>query len=218
MPVARHQSEGGFTLIETMIAVFVFSIVATVFYQVLFSAAKGSDTSRDVVRVSEEARLGFMRMVRDTREGDGLIGPTSTSFKVETDFDANGVIDPNPIDPIGNYESLTFKFNESTTGDGTISVSNGVKTEVLMSGVDCIRVSGVCKDVFSFASSRLEYAGGDGIATAADLDSDPAIGNSNGILDGDEVDVVDTVTFELSVRVNDSKTNFNSTAQLRNLR
>ena len=201
-----------------MVAIFIFSIVSVVFYQALFSAAEGSDTSRNVVRVSEEARLGFMRMVRDTREGENLITPSATSFKVETDFDADGFIEPNPLDPIGNYESLTFTFNESSTGEGTISVSNGVKTEVLMGGVDCLRVSGVCKDVFSFASSRLEYAGGDGIATAADLDDDPAIGNNNGILDGDEVDAVDVVTFALVVRVDDSQTTFNTTAQLRNLR
>jgi prepilin-type N-terminal cleavage/methylation domain-containing protein len=218
MLVAKQRSEAGYTLIELMVAIFIFSIVSVVFYQALFSAARGSDTSRNVVRVSEEARLGFMRMVRDTREGESLITPSATSFKVQTDFDADGVIEPNPIDPIGNYESLTFTFNESSTGNGTISVSNGVKSEVLMAGVDCLRASGVCKDVFSFASSRLEYAGGDGIATAADLDNDPAIGNNNGILDGDEVDAVDVVTFALVVRVDDSQTTFNTTAQLRNLR
>jgi len=218
--VDRKVSEAGYTLTEILVAVLLLSIVSMTFYQVLFSAARGSDTSRNVVRVSEEARLGFSRMVRDTREGEALIGPSATSFKVETDFNANGVIEPNPLDPIGNYESLTYTFNESGSGNGTISVSNGVKTEVLMRGVDCVRnADDSCKPVFSYASSRLEYdTNADGIASAADLDDDPAIGNNNSVLDGQEVDFVDTVSFALVVKVDDSNTTFSTTAQLRNLR
>lgn len=219
MLVANLRSEAGYTLTELLVAVVVFAVASTAMYQVLFSSARGSDTTRNVVRVSEEARLGFSRMVRDTREGEAVIGPTANSFKVETDFNANGVIEPNPIDPIGNYESLTYTFNESSTGDGTISVSNGVKTEVLMRGVDCLRnPDDTCSDVFSYGSSRLEYSGGDGVTTAADLDADAAIGNNNGVIDDRELDFVDTVTFALVVRVGDSETTFSTTAQLRNLR
>ncbi|MEA2460717.1 MAG: hypothetical protein QOH90_894 [Actinomycetota bacterium] len=212
-------------MIEVLIAIFLFSIVSTAFYRVMFQAATGSKTTQNVVNVSEEARLGFNRMVRDTREADALKSPTSTSFQVESDFDANGVIDPTPADSTGNYESLTYTFNPNGT-NGTITVSNGGTSEVLMRGVSTVNAT---SNVFNFTSSRLEYENVtsacstspataiDGVATAVELDQS-SIGNKNCVLDGTELSFIDGVSFSLKVTVGKSSTNFYDQAQLRNLR
>lgn len=214
------RQEDGFSLIEVMIAIFVFSIFSVAMYQVLFASARGSDQARSLVDVSEEARLGLNRMVRDTREGDAILLPTSASYRVETDFDADGVIEPNPLDPVGNYESLTFSFVESSTGNGRITVSNGTSTEPLVRGVDCIRkADATCNPVFSFTSSRLEYdTNQNGITSEAELMAAPGLGNGNSILDGQEVNFVDGVSFALTITTNETSRNFYAEAQLRNRR
>jgi prepilin-type N-terminal cleavage/methylation domain-containing protein len=217
--------ESGFTIIEVLIAMLLFSVVSTSAYRVLFSAANGSKTAQNVVNVSEEARLGFNRMVRDTREADTLSSPTSTSFQVQTDFDANGVIDASPTDAAGNYESLTFTFNPSGN-KGTITVSNGSTSEVLMKGVAKVAAT---QEVFTYTSSRLEYenvtsACGtspatsiDGVATWVELDQS-SIGNKNCTLDSTELSFVDGVNFSIKVTVGNSFSTFFDQAQLRNQR
>lgn len=212
--------EGGFTVVEVLIAMFIFSVISVGFYQVLFSATRGSNTTRDIVKVSEEARLGFNRMVRDTREGNILLTPSATSYTVQVDFDGDGFIDPVPDDPTGNYEELTFTFNPSSTGDGTISVSNGASSEVLVRGVDCIRrADNLCQDVFTYSSSRLEYdTNGDGQTSAAELIVAAGVHNNNSVLDGDEIRLVDGVAMALVVTQGDSSTRFYAHAQLRNRR
>lgn len=220
-----RRSESGFTIVEILVAIFIFSIVSTSAYRVLFSAARGSKTAQNVVNVSEEARLGFNRMVRDAREADGLRSPTATSFEVQTDFDANGVIDVSPSDLSGSYESLTFTFNPSGT-NGTITVSNGSNSEVLMKGVSKVASN---QDVFTYTSSRLEYenvtsACGtspatsiDGVATWVELDQS-SVGNKNCVLDGPELSFVDGVNFSLNVTIGNSSTTYFDQAQLRNQR
>lgn len=216
--------EDGFTIVEVLIAIFIFSIVSVGFYQVLFSATRGSNTTRDVVRVSEEARLGFNRMVRDTREGNILNTPSSTSYTVDVDFDGDGSINlAAPTDPTGNYESLTFTFNPSSGGEGNITVSTPWgASEVLVDGVDCIRKpDNSCHDVFTFSSSRLEYDTMvvDGVTSAAEIDAAPGVGNGSGAIDTlPEIRLIDGVAIALVVRQGDSSTSFYAHAQLRNRR
>ncbi len=216
------KQEDGFTVIEVLVAIFIFSMVSVGFYQVLFSATRGSNTTRDIVKVSEEARLGFNRMVRDTREGNILVTPSALSYTVDVDFDGDGVINvAAPSDPTGNYERLTFTFNPSSTGNGNISVSTPYgANEVLVRGVDCIRkADNSCQDVFTFSSSRLQYdTNGDGVTSTSEMIVAPGISNGNNVLDGQEIELIDGVAIALVVRQGDSSTRFYAHAQLRNRR
>jgi prepilin-type N-terminal cleavage/methylation domain-containing protein len=209
----------GFTLVELLVGIVVLALISVGFYTVLFASSRSADTSRAVTKVSEEARLGFSRMVRDTRQGRRLVVATDNSYMVEVDFDGDGVIEPNGIqNSQADFEVITFSFNESA---GTISL-NG---EILMRRVQCVEVSNVCKPVFDYTSNRLEYdwTPKDGIATWEELDAAPVhgvigIGNNNGTLDSAELPFVSNVTYELVVTEKDASTEYIAEAQLRNLR
>lgn len=216
----RGTRESGFTIIEMLVAMFVLSVVSVAMYQVLFSVTRGSEQSKNIVRTSEEARLGFNRLVRDTREGRELKTPTVTSYTVEIDFDGNGTIEPTPADPMGSYERITFTFNEAADGQGTISATAAGSTEVLMTAVDCIRkADDTCNPVFTYRSSRLEYdANADGVTSTAELDVAAGVGNNNGVLDGNELGLLDVVAFAVSVNQGGATESFYAEAQLRNQR
>ncbi|MDP9068812.1 MAG: prepilin-type N-terminal cleavage/methylation domain-containing protein [Actinomycetota bacterium] len=219
MTPRRSRDEAGFTLIELLVTASLFSVLAVGFYQVLFSNARGSDTSRAVVKISEEARLGLNRMIRDTREGtlwcetyDGASTtacPTRTSYSVRIDFNSDGKFE-NP-NPQGDYEKLTFAY-DSTRG---VIALNG---EVLVAGVTPI--SG--KDIFTYTSNRLEYdANSDGMTTWQELDATglTGIGDKDGVLDGDlELRHLSNIDYAFNVASGGRTTVFYSQAQLRNTR
>lgn len=216
----RAMDESGFTLVELLFGIVLLSISSIGFYTVLFASADGSKKAEQSSQVAAEARLGFNRMVRDTREGIEIKNPSNVSYTVEVDFDGDGVIEPNPSDPTGNYERMIFTFNPGLNGNGTITAGNGTSSEVLVRGVDCIRkADNSCHDVFTYRSSRLQYdSNGDGVTSALELDAAATIGNGNGTLDGGEPGAVNSVAFGIRVRVGDNVTNFYSEAQLRNER
>jgi prepilin-type N-terminal cleavage/methylation domain-containing protein len=216
---AQERSEGGFTLVELMMAITVFASVSVGLFTVMLSAANGSRAARDVVDVSEESRLGFGRMVRDTREGQLIdsVSPDLNSFEVHVDFDGDNVVTPLPgTNSLGDYEELTYAYDP---GDGTLRL-NG---EVLVRGVECARdASGNCLPVFGFGSNRLEFDSSpkDGVTSWTELDQAPAssgVGNGNNVLDM-ELPLISNVSFALLVREGDAERDFYAEAQLRNQR
>jgi prepilin-type N-terminal cleavage/methylation domain-containing protein len=220
-----YRDESGFTMVELLVGVVLFAIASIGFYQVLFATARSADSSRAVTKVSEEARLGFGRMIRDTREGRVLVDTDATStvnatfYKVEIDFDGDGAIESEgTTNSQGDYEVLTFAFND---GSNTVTL-NG---EVLMRRVQCVESSpGVCRPFFDFASNRLEYDwNNDGVTTWQELDDASTqgvvgVGNNNDILDDAELPFVSNVFFEVDVVERETSTEFIAEAQLRNLR
>jgi len=197
------RDERGFTLVELMVAVMLFAIIVTTLYSLVFSGVGGSDTSRDVVRISEEARLGFARMVRDAREADGIQSATATSFTVRIDFNADG-------DTGDTDEVETFAF-QTSTGQVTL---NG---ELLMEGVE--QVAGL--DPFSYSANQLDFdSNADGEATWQEVDNSPDLagGNENGVLDGGEFPYLTNISFALRIAEGDRATAFYGEAQLRNMR
>src|ERR687892_2087335 len=69
----RLASEGGFTLVELLVVILIFAAISTSLYLAVFSGVRGGNTARNVVQISEEARLGLNRMIRDTREAKDLV-------------------------------------------------------------------------------------------------------------------------------------------------
>jgi prepilin-type N-terminal cleavage/methylation domain-containing protein len=202
--------DAGVTMIELLVAIGVFSVVSVSFYSVLFAVQRGSENARSVAEVSEEARLGFNRMVRDTREGLELVSASESEYTVRVDFE-NDNLGP---------QDLTYRKT------GNEVQLNG---ETLMEGVDCIRegdsTAPCVQDVFRYTSNRLEFDwNGDGITSWEELDAsaDPAhgvigVGNDDDRLNV-ELPFVTDVMFALQVSNDESDGDLIASAQLRNRR
>jgi prepilin-type N-terminal cleavage/methylation domain-containing protein len=206
-----RSNESGFTLIEMLITFFILSIVTTVFMQAAFSGTRGSDTARSVTRVTQEARLGLNRMIRDTREATLIEDADADGYTVKIDFDSNGTYE-NP-NSAGDTEILTYEFNSS---DRQITL-NG---ELLVNGAR--EIAG--KDMFGYSSNFLTYDwNADGVTTVAELDDAPihgvtGVGNNNDTLDYPELSFVSNVLFNFRVVLDDHTERFYGGAQLRNRR
>jgi type II secretory pathway pseudopilin PulG len=205
-----RDAEGGFTLVETLFATLVFSLISVAFYQVLVSQQRGVDATRDLTRLTDEARLGFNRMVRDTREGDALTAATGTSFTVRVNYNGDGVYE-NPTSD-GVYEILTYAYDAVA---GTITLNGSI----LMTDVAPLTPGA---DVFTYSSNNLEYDwGGDGLTTWLDVDQAVThghigVGDNSASLTAAEIPYLTTVGFSLQVGSGGQATPFYAKAQMRN--
>jgi prepilin-type N-terminal cleavage/methylation domain-containing protein len=204
------------SLIEVLVAMSIFSVVSTAFYMVLFQSARGVDTVKNVANVTQEAQIGFDRMVRDIRQADQITAATDTSVTIQVDFDGNGAISPaGTTNSQGDYEVLTYSYSNS---------ANEIRLngETLMTGVYCLtRTDGSCYPVFDYSSDHLEYdTNNDGLTTWQELDSSgvASVGNNNGVLDGPELPFITNVGVSMKVKAGNSSTVFTDQAQLRNER
>lgn len=218
MTVRPDRREAGFTLVEIMVALTIFAAVSAGVFGVMLSATRGSETTRRIAGVSEQARLGLNRMIRDTREGTAIdsVSADGNSYEVHVDFDGNNVITPLPgTNSIGDVEELTYTYDPGTK---TLRL-NG---EVLVRGVECARdTSGACVPAFSFGSNRLEFdTDKNGVTSWQELDQAPAtygVGNLDGQLNF-ELPLISNVSFALRVQDGTAKRDFYAEAQLRNQR
>jgi prepilin-type N-terminal cleavage/methylation domain-containing protein len=212
--MSRLRDEAGFGLVETMVAIMIFSVTSVAFYQVLFGQVRGTTATETAVRIGEEARAGFNRMVRDVREGDMLSAASPTSFTVKVNFDGNGLYESPNAQNV--EEVLTYAYDASAR---TITL-NG---EVLMAGVEKVDET---TDVFSYGSNVLDYdwdnsgattwievnnasCAANGITGVGDCDAPP-------VLDAAEFPHLATVSIALKVDVDGYEEEFRSTVQLRN--
>lgn len=217
------RSETGFTLVELLVSLSILSMISVGIYTMLFSVVRSGDTSRDLVRQSEETRLGFNRMVRDTREASGILPCGSANFatcyRVQIDFNNDGAItSPNAS---GDYEDMEYSYAEAEH----VITLNG---ETLMA--DVFPLAG--QNIFQYLSNALQYdANANGITTSAELDSSgvASVGNGNGQLDNPELSYITTISYNFRVRQGtdpcaptpvdgDSCETFSAAAQLRNRR
>lgn len=215
------RNDRGFTLVELLVVLSMFSIVSVGFYQVMFSGARGSDVTRSQVRVSEEARLGLNRMVRDTREATELSAVSPTRYRIWVNFDGDSNRDESPPNSTG-YENLTFEFS----GNKIYVTALGQPREVLVDGVSCIAGDCGANPVFSYTSSRLEWDwDADGVTTGAEVDMAcptrgvTAVGDCDGSVDEDaEISALSGVVYRFNVSVQGRNADFYSEAILRNRR
>ncbi|HEX2196479.1 MAG TPA: prepilin-type N-terminal cleavage/methylation domain-containing protein [Actinomycetota bacterium] len=222
--------EGGYTILEVLVSLFLFSVVSIGFTGVMMSGARGTDVTRRNVRLSEEARLGLNRIVRDVREAGWVALPGSapggvyTSFTVKTDYDGNGVYgnSAGAATAESNYEVVTYAYDAASK---TIAVTaEGFPTETLVKGVEPIPG----KAVFSFTSNRLEYDwNSDGVTTLVEVNQNACSqGGNNLSLDSacnstlSDKELANLSNFALAVEVNSdgADTEYFAEAQLRNRR
>jgi prepilin-type N-terminal cleavage/methylation domain-containing protein len=195
--------DDGFTLVELLVVMALLSVITVGFYSVMFSGSRGASTAQDLSRISQEARLGFNRMVRDARQAGVLDAASPTSFTVRVDADGDGAYS------VPDFEVVTYTYVDSTD---RITISNGVVTQPLIEGVEQIGAT----PVFSYSSNLLEYdANNDGTTTEAELEAARLAGAT---LTVDKLRYFTSITFQFRVRSGDRSADFYTQAQLRNFR
>lgn len=194
-----NRDERGFTLVELLVALSIFAMVSAAFLQLMLNGTRGANLARDVSRVSEDARLGLNRMVRDTREGTNLSSATPTSYTVRVDFNGDGNFqNPNAE---GDSEVLTFALS------GSSITLNG---ETLLSGVTAIG----SRPVFQYSSRNLDFDTNpvDGVATLGEVQQ--AALTLPGV--GDPMAWITAVTYSFKLTNGSTSTDFFAKAELRN--
>lgn len=207
----RARREDGFTLVEILVAIALLSVVSVGFYSVMLSVVRGSQTAEDVVRISEEARAGLNRMIRDIREAEEITISEPDRLGIRTDFNDDGLIqNPNSS---GDYENLVFELRPG----GRITIRTGATgpRSTLIEGVEALAGS---TGVFSYSSNLLEFdANNDGITTCTEL-SLSSIGDGDAFCDEGEHDFISNIDFALQIEEEDQSSIFHAQAQLRNNR
>lgn len=215
-----NRDEKGFTLVELLVVSMMLSIVMVGFYQVMFQGVRGSETTRAVVRTSEEARLGLNRMIRDTREAQSIEKATATEYEVFINFDGDSVAAESPNES-GDYEDMVFTFTGNAISAGPVGAQ-----EILISGIRCVDNDCTTNPIFSYTSNSLEWDwDGDGITSEVEVDlatSDKGVigvGNNNGALDtAGELAAITGVVYRFEIVNDDRVAEFQSEAELRNRR
>lgn len=218
--------EQGFTLVEALVAIFLLSVLSVGFYQVMFSAVRGSTDARDIAEVAEEARLGFNRMIRDTRETTDLISATDTSYRIWTDFDRDGLVDQ------ADYEYMEYAYDSAVrritltaltgpaAGDpdlitGTEPAITGTSAETLANSITLVGT----RPVFGYVSNHLQYdtITVDGEVSVAELEAG-TVGANDNVLAGIELDYISDVNYSFQVSIGGDSRTFYGQAQIRNRR
>lgn len=206
----RPTGEAGFTMIELLIALSIFGAISIGLYSVLFAGTRASDTAQGVAHVSEEARLGLNRMVRDTREGQLFSSLQDDRFNVRIDFDSDGIYE-NPNEN-GDYEDLTYTYaGNQVRLNGEILID-----DVYQFPQGCTPGS-TCEPVFTYTSNDLHYDwNGDGVTTKDELNRAPSKGFPG--VTGTDSSLYNNVEFHFLVGKDRDSTEFSAQAQLRNRR
>lgn len=205
--MTSFRNQRGFTLTELLVVMGLFALFASIFYSVMLAGRRGANTTQDVATISQEARLGFNRMIRDTREAasaSGLVSATPTSYRIRVDFNGDGGFSA------ADFEDITYAYEGANR---RITISNGTITETLMAGVDPIPG----RDVFTYTSNLLEYdtSPTDGVTTIAELEAAAAAGAS---LNADKLPYITSVGYAMRVTSGDRASDFYAQAQLRSRR
>lgn len=225
----RLRDERGFSLVELMVAILLLSVLSIGFYQVMLSAVRGSNDTADIAEVAEEARLGFNRMIRDTREATRLIAADGDSYRMWTDFDGNERVDA------AEYEYLEYSYDGGTNrivltalagppaGDPDLITGGegplpGTPPETLAANIDRIGDPPSERDVFGYVSNFLDFdTDGNGEVSVPELGAGvnpPA----NATLEGIELRYISDVNYGFDVVVGGDRRTFYGQAQIRNRR
>lgn len=236
--------DGGFTLIEMLVAMLLVSVLGAIFLTTVVGARDSADTTVSAQDLNEEARLALNRMARELRQAttlDEVFNPDGASYDsaamtaitFAADFDGDGCIDgevpsPAPI-PVptcqpynpANPETLTYCWQGSMSG-GQLYLVPGTLTGSTcdVNGATPILSGDVTAFKLSYRSNEYLYdANDDGITTWSELDqAGPPVGNDDGELDQPDLGNVDSVVIDMTVQGKDGRSqSYETQVDLRNL-
>ena len=239
-------AEGGFTLVEMMVAMSLMLVVVATSMTVVITSQKVTDTSRQVQNLNEEARQAMNRMARDLREANKLVtavntdgpayAPTAvTALRFQGDYNGDGctpspaaatVACPSPIPySAGNPEDVTYCFDPASRQlfviDNQVSgVTPITATSATCSGGLPLLAGNVSGLQIAYRSQQYSYdtSPTDGVNTTwRELDAAVAtFSNNNGLLDTELVEI-DSLVLTVDMRDGSHSQQYRTQVDLRNL-
>lgn len=231
----RQVSEEGFSLVELLVAITLFSVLGGTLMATVLASKSSVAASRETHDLNEEARVVLNRMSRELRQAKEITavsapvtingtprqsGAVSVTFSV--DFDGNGVIDASAVDP----EVLTYKWD----GSKILLIANDTSGTPVESPVLSGKVSNFALDYFS-SDYRRDCSPIDGKTNWRELDAylttrnssgvcdgRPTTGHTPGVIDGTEIPDLDSVTISLTVLEGARRQDYHTQVDLRNYR
>lgn len=116
----RIRTDGGFTLIEVLVALVVFVIAIGGLYAVIVTQARSSRITNNFIQVQENARYAMERIVEEARWGDAVLSATGGALPSVT-FD---IPSSNPLLPGTSY-TVTYGLSSRGTIQRTVIPQGG---------------------------------------------------------------------------------------------
>jgi prepilin-type N-terminal cleavage/methylation domain-containing protein len=229
LQAARRGASDGFTLVEMLVAMALFSVLGSIVLSTILVARDTTDATRLTSDLNEEARVALNRISRELRQSVALSnvqaaggGPITSAapaaaraFTFQADFDGDGVIEPTAVDP----EELTYSWNGSqlllTAADTSGTV---VTTPVLADHVTSFAIE--------FRSSLWQYdcdgLNGtlwtelDKFQPAGCVPSTALVGDNSGTLTAAELANIDNVVIRVTVLQGSKRQDYRIQVDLRN--
>lgn len=214
-PSPAPAGQDGFTLIEMLVAMGIFSMLMIMVMATVLSINRATTTTEQYTNMNEQARIAFERLTRELRQASNIEAVTlpstpggDTAITFDVDFNGNGVIDTTAADP----EVLTYRY-DSAKQSLTLTANDASGTAVTRP----ILADQVSAFSMQFRSSLWQYdTNGDGVTDWTELDAAPGVGNQNGILDAPELAKIDMVAIDMTVMDGPHKQTYETQVDLRN--
>lgn len=222
----ERRRDAGFTLVEVLVAMGLFSIFSAVLLGYAISTADVTEQVRATGDVNGESRLAVERMTREMRQASAVDSVsvravetttqtgTTTSYEltgltVWVDFDGSGTRTLSSLDP----EVLTYRWDPAN-GRLTLTADDA-------SGTATTRP--VLAEVVTRFDLRLDSSlfeadtNADGRTSWQELDASTTFGgNQNGVPDGAELKLIDLVSVRMTIKDADESRDYVLQADLRN--
>ena len=239
----RSGDQSGFTLVELLIAMSLAVVLMAVTMSAIVASQDAVLTTKQQQDLNEEARQAINRMARDIRQARQILtavnpdrptfsttGLVATRFAADYDGDgcvggvvvAGGPVTCLPYNP-SNPEDITYCYQPGVTqlyiidnqAPGVVSVTAATTS---CSGGQPLLAGNVAGFRVDYRSNlyRYDLNPSDGVTSWLELDeATPPIGNGNGLLDGELVNV-DSVVLNLTMRLGGRNQVYRTQVDLRN--
>jgi prepilin-type N-terminal cleavage/methylation domain-containing protein len=198
--VKRPARDGGLTLVELLVAMALLGLLGALVISVALAMQRNTTNAQANGDLLHETRLAMERLTRELRQAGRideveLAAGTASAIGITffADFDNDRVADLDAADP----EVLTYRYTPGT-GQLTLTV-NDAAGNVTVTPILASRVTAFALELHS--SLWQHDRNGDGIVGWAELDATPLpVGNQNGVPDGAELALIDSVVVSMTVQ------------------
>jgi prepilin-type N-terminal cleavage/methylation domain-containing protein len=220
-----EEKDGGFTLIEVLVAMGLFLVLMSIIMLTVMSASRATQDTRQFTNINEQARIAVERLTRELRQASEirsvtLVAGGDQALTFGVDFNGNGVIDDLAADP----ELLTYRYdhvNQRLTLTANDESGTAVTRPILSEEVSAFDIQ-LRSSLWQYDGCRATDAAGsptgtkDGVTDTTELDTTCGGGNNNNVLDATELNRVDLVSITLSVLEGPHRQTYQTQVTLRN--